>query len=78
MKFLIPHDNGVWVCDIVVSELRVAALGLDGLKSNQEYPLIPTCSTLHCGIRVTGCSIGPGWAKNQFTKLSVIALGLDR
>ena len=68
MKFLIPHDNGVWVHDIVVSELRVETLGLYRLGINQEYPLIPTCSTLHCGIRVAGCSIGPGWAGNQLTK----------
>ena len=63
MKFLIPHDNGVWVCNIVVSEMQVVALVLDGLESSQEYPLIPTCSTLQCGIRVAGCSIGPGWAE---------------
>ena len=65
MKFLIPHDNGVWVRDIVVSELQVASLGLYGAESSQEYPLIPTCSTLQCGIRVAGCSVGPGWAKKQ-------------
>ena len=29
MKFLILHDNGVWVHYIVVSELLVSALGLD-------------------------------------------------
>ena len=63
MKFLIPHDNGVWVHDIVVSKLRVAALGLDGPESSQEYPLIPTCSTLHCGISAAGYSIGPGRAE---------------
>ena len=78
MKFLIPHDNGVWVRGIVVSEMWVATLDLDGPESSLEYPLIPTCSTLHCAIRVVGCSIGPGWAKNQFTKLSVIAFGLHR
>ena len=65
MKFLIPHDNGVWVHDIVVLELQVATLGLDGPESSQEYPLIPTCSTLHCGIRAVGCSIGPGWVGKQ-------------
>ena len=78
MKILIPHDNWVWVRDIVVSELQVAALGLYGLGINQEYPLIPNCSTLHYGIKGVGCSIGPGWAGNQFTKLSVTTLGLDR
>ena len=45
----------------MVSELRVAALGLYGPGINQKYPLIPTCSTLHCGIRVVGCIVGPGW-----------------
>ena len=30
MKFLILHNNGVSVHDIVVSELLVVALGLDG------------------------------------------------
>ena len=78
MKFLISHDNGVWGHDIVVSELRVAALGMDGLENGQEYPLIPICSTLHCGIKVAGCNIRPGWAENQFTKLLVTTLGLDR
>ena len=68
MKFLIPHNNGVWVRDSVVSELRVVALGLDGPESSQEYPLIPTCSTLQRGIRAVGCNIGPGWAENQLTK----------
>ena len=65
MKFLIPHDSGVWVRDSVLSELRVATLGLYGPGINQEYPLIPTCSTLHCGIRAAGCSIGPGWGGKQ-------------
>ena len=65
MKFLILHDNGVWVRDIVVSDPWVAALGLDGMESSKEYPLIPTCSTLHCGIRAVGCNIGPGWAREQ-------------
>ena len=68
MKFIIPHDNGVWVRDSVVSEPRVATLVLYGLESSQEYPLIPTCSTLQCGIRAVGCSIGPGWARNPLTK----------
>ena len=63
-EILIPHDIGVWVRDSVVLELRVAALGLDGSKRSQEYPLIPTCSTLQCGIRAAGCGIGPGWAEN--------------
>ena len=52
----------------MVLELRVAALGLDGLKNSQEYPLIPTYSTLYRGIRAAGYSIGPGWARNQLTK----------
>ena len=64
MKILIPHIDGVWVRESVVSELWVATLGLYGPESSQEYPLIPTCSTLHCGIRAVGCNIGPGWARN--------------
>ena len=38
MKILIPHDNGVWVRDIVVSELWVAALGLDGTERDKSVP----------------------------------------
>ena len=65
MKFLIPHDIGAWVRDSVVSELGVAALGMDGPESSQEYHLIPSCSTLQRGIRAAGCSIGLGWAEKQ-------------
>ena len=68
MKFLILHDNGVWVCDRVVLELLVVTLGLDGLKTSQEYPLTPTCSTLQCVIRAAVYSIGPGWVGNQLTR----------
>ena len=68
MKILILYDNGVWVCDNMVSELLVVALVLDEPKTNQEYPLIPTCSTLQCGIRAVGCTIGLGWVRNQLTK----------
>ena len=38
MKFLILHDNAVWVLNIVVSELWVAALGLDGLEKQSRLP----------------------------------------
>ena len=40
MKFLILHDNGVWVRDIMVSELLVTTLGLDGPETSQEYPTV--------------------------------------
>ena len=59
MKILILHDDGVWVHDKVISELSVVALGLDGPRTSQEYPLIPTCSTLQCGIQAVGYNIGP-------------------
>ena len=78
MKFLIPQDKGVWVRDIVVSELWVVALGLYGPKISQDYPLIPTCSTLHFSIIAASCNIRPGWSGNPSRKLSVTALGLDR
>ena len=43
MKILIPQNDVVWVRDSVVSDLWVAALGLDGLESSQEYPLMSNC-----------------------------------
>ena len=53
MKFLILYDNGVWVRDIVVSELLVVALGLDGPRRTARDKSIPGyqhCSTMQSGI----------------------------
>ena len=36
MKFLILHDNGVWVRNTVVSKLWVEALGLDGPERDKS------------------------------------------
>ena len=73
MKILILHDNAVWVRDIVVSEVRVATLGLDGPETSQEYSVIPTCITLQCGIRAVGCSIGPRMAKVKWLQKGIAA-----
>ena len=74
MKFLILHDNGIWVHDIMVSELQVVALGLDGqelvVKRVENIPRYQHCSTLQSGlyimvptlqrgINAAGCSVGP-------------------
>ena len=49
MKFLILHVNGVWACEIMVSELLVTALGLDGQETIQEYPTLwyQSCGLQH-------------------------------
>ena len=45
-KILILHENQAWVRDRVVSELRVAALGLDGSASVIRNIRLPSDTNL--------------------------------